>query len=166
MGLGHWIESCLLQINWGAWTENVKELTDIAEDLMDPTSNQYPAEWGQGLVASILDSLPNETQHLVLHHKDFIINPQLQMQSKKNICVQVTCLGPSDIPLNNYGRCHVQGGQVQTWTTNYSNQLGKVLNTLNKETFAAISAYLASSSDNEDDILLSQLSQTQKKRKS
>jgi hypothetical protein len=140
VGSGHWIESCPLRIKWGARIENVKELTDIAEDLMDPTSNQYPAEWGQGLVASILDSLPNETQYLVLHKK-FIINPQLLTKSKKNICIQVTCLWPSGIPLKNYKRCHVQVSQGWAWMTKYSNQAGKVLNALNKETFAATSAY-------------------------
>jgi hypothetical protein len=91
-----------LKVKQGAQIENVKDLTDIAEDLMDPTISQYPAEWGQGPVASILDSLPNKTQYLVMHKK-FIINP------------------PSGIPLNNYKRCHVQGGQVQIWMTKCSN---------------------------------------------
>jgi hypothetical protein len=43
--------------------------------------------------------------------------------------------------------------------TKYCNWVGKVLNALDKETFAATSAYWASSSNDEDDIPLSQLSQ-------
>jgi hypothetical protein len=116
VGSGHRTESCPLRIKWGARIESVKEPNDIAEDLMDPTSNRYPAECGQGIVGSILDGLSNETQYLVLHKK-FIINPQLLTQSKKNLCVQVTCLGPSSIPWNNYERFHVQAGQVRTWMT-------------------------------------------------
>jgi hypothetical protein len=49
--------------------------------------------------------------------------------------------------------------------TKNSNQVGKVLNALDKETSAATSAYRASLSDDEDDIPLSQLSLKQKKRK-
>jgi hypothetical protein len=50
--------------------------------------------------------------------------------------------------------------------TKCSNRVGKVLNALDEETFAATSAYWASSSDdNEDDIPMSQLFQKEKKRK-
>jgi hypothetical protein len=163
VGLGHRIESCSLRIKWGARIENVKDLNEIAEDLMDPSSSRYPAERGQRLVASVLDSLPNETLYLVLHKK-FIINPQLLTQCEKNLCVQVTCLGPSGISLNKYERCYVQAGQVRNWMTKYSNRAGKVLNALDKETFAATSADQSSSSDDEVDTL-SSLSNPQKERK-